>query len=265
MGMFALVRMWSSKQKTYRITFACGGAIIIMAAIASAFMMKNDFNAADQLHAMSRGVLFQSENPEKTLANMGIDPSYSLLADVSAYEAFPLTDGYTDALSHGFFDHYTYADIALYYLKHPADAFSMFGIAVSTNLEIVRENCGSFTVDANRPAGARIVFGGAYSFVKNRMFPKTLGFFLVLVIACIVLGRSSLSLLHEKDENRQSFLHATMLYAGIGTAMTFYVIIHAGDAGLMMYNAQLGIMMDFLLFFVLAQMIDRLNIFSARK
>ncbi len=62
----------------------------------------SDFNETSKLHAMTRGVLFSSADPAKTLTEFNIDPSYELLADASAYDYLPfvrsVTVPYTMAL-----------------------------------------------------------------------------------------------------------------------------------------------------------------------
>ena len=76
---------------------------------------------------MTRGVLFSSADPAKSLSEFGIDPSYELLADASAYDYLPFVKSEDSSLYNGFLDHYTISDIGVYYLQHPGSLIEYAG------------------------------------------------------------------------------------------------------------------------------------------
>ncbi len=255
-ALFCFLLINNKKEEKYAITaFICGFSLII-SSFCSLFILKDDFNRADKLHSMTRGVLLQSINPENTLSDFGIDMSYSLLTDVSAFDLFPATNGYDAVLEKEFLNRYDIWDIYRYYIKHPLNMAAMLDIAVKANIEVSREDCGNFEEADSINPGERTLFWSAYSMFKNRSMPKTIGFFVILIIVNIALniGKSS------KDKKGGVYLS----FIGMLTLFTIFtscfVIVKSGDAALIQYNGQLGMVMDIILFFTIGETLERLNI-----
>ena len=259
-SVFCLAQLYRQPDYGKRIGVVLMAAMMVAASFTSLFWMESDFHDTDRFHAMSRGVLMGSQNPEETLAEFGIDPSYSLLTDVSAYEPFPVTTGNGQSLSEGFLDHYTPWDITAYYARHPAQMVSMVDAAVKTNLEVRRESCGNYEVSAGRPAGGKSVFWSAYTIFKNRSAPKTIGYLAVLVIVSVALTAGGFSLKKEQNRKNTIYLECVATLAFLTVLQTCLVIVESGTPALLQYNGQLGIVLDILLYFTVTEIIGRLNI-----
>lgn len=81
-------------------------------------MIGDEFHSADKFHAMTRGVMLQAENPEKAMEEFGIDPSYSILTDVSMYDAYPMVKEGNPTLEEQFLSRYNEATLAKWYIRH---------------------------------------------------------------------------------------------------------------------------------------------------
>lgn len=261
-AVFCLFQFFRDQKKSTKVMYLIAGALLISAAMTSFFTMENDYSKVDKIHAMTGGVLFQSENPEKTLQEMGIDVSYSLLADTSCYQNFPVLTGEEDFLQEEFLNQYHGIEIAQYYLKHPLDMVSMFDIAIKTNMDITKTNCSNYEISASMPEGAKSIFWSGYSIYKKRSAPKTVGYFVILIIAFTVISGRSFSLRKTEDLNKRIYFEAMMLLTAMMVVQTMYHIIHSGQLALAQYNAQLGIGMDIMLYYLIIEILTRVNIFD---
>lgn len=235
-------------------------AVLAAASVTSLFLLEDDFRREDKFHAMSRGVLIQAENPEEALKEFGIDPSWSLVSEVSAYDPFPLVAGGDEVLDEGFFDKYTSLDITRYYLRHPAQMASMVDAAVKSNLEVRRTSCGNFEKSKGMPKGSRSIFWSAYSIFKNRSAPKTIGYLVVLVLVSAALTANGFSLKKEKNRKNSVYLQVIAAFGVLTVLQTCFIIIRSGEPALIQYNGQLGMVLDVLLFFTVTEVLERLKI-----
>lgn len=257
---FCLFQFFRDRENSQRTTYLMASGLLIIAATTSFFVMKTEYSNTDKFHAMTRGVLFESDNPEKTLTEMGIDYSYSLLTDASSYEQFPMVSGEDSVLQEGFLNKYNSWKVAQYYLRHPFDMVSMFDIAIKTNLDISRDSCGNYEENASMPPGAKSIFFSAYCIYKKRSAPKTVGYFVILVIACLAISGSPFSLKKKENRKKRIYFETMLLFTAITAVQTFYHIINSGEAALAQYNCQLGICMDIMLYFLITEILTRIHI-----
>lgn len=259
-AIFCIAQFRLSEGGLERVGIAlCAGAVL-MAGLWSLAFAENDFDDTSRVHAMTRGVLLQSGNPEKTLTEFGIDGSYAMLTDISLYDRYPLTEESEYYLQNGFLSEYTGADIALYYLRHPGALVSMLDLGVRSAMNTRREYCGNYERSANMPAGARSIFFGAYSVFKSRSLPHTLAFPLLLAIVCGVLSRGGWWRKKEPDRFYYVYFCTTMAAAFVAAAHLTEIVCLSGDAQLTQYNFLAGYSLDCLLLFTLSELLHRLNI-----
>lgn len=254
--LFALIK---ESNLSWKVTSSICILFVTMGTIGSLTILENDFNQSDKLHSMTRGVLMESTNPEDTLKEFGISPSYSLLTDVSTYDEFPATTAYNSTIESGFLIKYDAWDILLYYFKHPANLISMINKSTKTNTEITRENCGNYEISANMPAGARSIFWSSYSIFKNRSLPKTIGFIIILIgIAIIFTVKGNFK--NISTRKNAVYLDCILMLSFFAISTTTFIIVQSGEVALMEYNGQLGIIIDFLLILTITQTLEFLNI-----
>lgn len=259
-ALFCVSQLRLSESTMERIGIALCAGLVLMAGLWSLAFAENDFDDTSRVHAMTRGVLLQSGNPEKTLGEFGIDGSYAMLTDVSLYDQYPATEESEYYLQNGFLSEYTGADIALHYLRHPGALVSMLDLGVRSAMNTRREYCGNYERSANMPEGARSIFFGAYSVFKARSLPHTLAFPLLLAIVCGVMSRSGWWRKKEPDRFYYVYFCATMTAAFVAAAHLAEVICLSGDAQLTQYNLIAGYSLDCLLLFTASELLHRLNI-----
>ena len=115
------------------------------------------------------------------------------------------------------------------------------------------------------PAMGKSLVCSVWSIFKGQSAPRTIGYLLVLVI--IVFASSGRKLFGRRERiQRWDFTHfmTGVCLLIIAMADLTYVIMHSGDAQLVQYNIVLGAVMDLLLYFVVAEILHKLNILEDR-
>ncbi|BCN29937.1 glycan biosynthesis hexose transferase WsfD [Anaeromicropila herbilytica] len=241
--------------------------ICVLSALYLAFLsilcvikLGNDFNETSKFHAMTRGVLFQSDNPEKTLEEFNIAPSYEMLADVSAYDSIPFIKVDDISLKHGFLDQYTSLDIGAYYLRHPSKLFGMINISIKSSLNVRRSYCGNYQKSAGMPEKAKSLFWSAWSTFKDTSAPKTIGYLILLTIAIVLLFGKKYTLRPDDDRRSTVFLDNLIGVIIILLSQAIITIVNSGDAEMIQHCFLVGLGIDILSYFVFAEIIHKINI-----
>ena len=258
---FLLMHLRYILERRARMLSAVTVCLVLAASMLSVFQVNGEFDDTGKYHAMTRGVLLQSGNPVKTLEGLGINASYSVLADDSLYAYYPATQLANPLISEVFLNGYSTGDIALFYVQHPGALFSMWDLGVKAAVNLRRDYCGNYERSTGMPPMSKSLLCSAWSIFKMQSAPKTIGYLLVLII--IVFASSGRKLfgrrVHAQRWDFTYFLTCVCLLV-IAMADLTYVILHSGDAQLVQYNIVLGTVMDILLYFVVAEMLHKLNI-----
>lgn len=223
--------------------------------------ISEDFNETSKFHAMTRGVLFGSENPAKTLEEFNIAPSYEMLTDVSSYDYLPLVQANDPILKEGFLDQYTTLDVGMYYLRHPGKFLGMMDVAIKSCFGIRRDYCGNYEKSVGLPGRARSIFWSMWSTFKNNSAPKTIGFLIVLVGVSILLFRKGYSLRPEEDRRNTILLDSTIMLLFFCFCQSGVTIINSGDAEMIQHCFLISFSIDLMTYFVCAELVHRIKIF----
>lgn len=260
MAAFMFKQIIIKKEVNWRILSVVSAAVLIAACFYSQFRLPDDFTQTNKLHAMTRGVLLQSDNPEQTLAEFDIDPRYSVLSDTSTYEYYPFVEGDGAVLKKDFLDQYTTFDISLHYLKHPMSMLSMLDLSVKASINVARSYCGNYEESTGMPKMAKSIFWSAASIFKDRSAPKTVGFVIVLIIAYVAMLGSGFSRRKRRVRKRDVMLDVLVMITVMGMAQAFLIVICSGDAEMIRYGFFVGASIDLLIFFVLTELLHKMNI-----
>lgn len=230
-------------------------------AVVCTVRMESDFNQTSKFHAMTRGVLFGSDNPAKTLTEFGIEPSYEMLTDVSAYDYLPVVRAGDEVLMEGFLDQYTTTDIGLYYLRHPGKFLSMADVAIKSCFGIRRDYCGNYEKSTGMSPRARSIFWSMWSTFKNNSVPKTIGFLILLTGVSFLLFGKGYSLRPEEDRRNTVFLDIMLVLLFICLTQAGVTIINSGDAEMIQHCFLVSGSIDFMVYFIFAELVHKINIF----
>lgn len=248
-----------------RIITGCLAVLLMFGSMFSLFWSGEEFDDVSKLHSITRGVLLQSQNPDRALEEMGLDTSYSLLTDESLYDSVPVSEISNPVLQQGFLDRFQAADVALHYLRHPEKMVLMWNNATVSALHLRRDYCGNYERSTGMPPMGKSVFFSMWSIFRERSLPGTLGYFVLLVAAVILM--SGAKVFNRKVVARWDYVYFTTMLAvaAIGLGDITAVICRSGDAQLAQCSMTFGVVLDLLFYFVIAEILHKLNIMEGKN
>ena len=235
--------------------------LLFVSVMLSIYYIPTTYDQTSKYHAMTRGVLLQSTEPEETLKEFGIDSSYAVLTDTSSYDNYPLIDPDNKVLKKGFYDRYDAIEISYYYLRHPKAMLAMLDISVKSALNFRGEYSGNYEKSAGMPKMAKSLFWSIWSSFKANSAPRTIGFVIVLIIATIILFRQKSIKIVDTYKNRSSIPLETMfMIFCIAISQAVITIVNSGDAELSQHLFLFSVVIDILIYFCFSEVLHRLNI-----
>ena len=260
-AVFCLKLLFARKNWMWGVVCVIAAFLVSVLSITCMISMQSDYDETSKLHAMTRGVLFESKNPTETLEEFGIDSSYELLADTSAYDYLPVVEASNPVLKKEFLDRYTYTDITAYYLRHPGAFINLMDVAIKSGFGIRRDHCGNYEQSVGLPEQAKSLFFSAWSTFKSTSAPQTIGFLLVLIGAVLLLFGKGYSIRPDEDRRSTIFLDMMMVVVLVCVLQAGNTIIHSGDAEMIYHCFLVGFGIDIVTYFVFSELVHKLKIF----
>lgn len=261
LGILGVKFVFMNKSLLWRAGCIASVLLLFFSVMFSAAYAPSSFTLSGKYNAMTRGVLLQSTDPEKTLREFGIEGAYSILADTSSNEQYLLVDPENKDLKQGFYDRYNSAEIAYYYLKHPRSLVAMLDISVKAAFNIRRDYSGNFERGAGMPKMAKSLFWSIWSSFKTNSIPKTIGFLLVLLAAIVLLFRKkSVKIIGGYRQRSSIPLEVMLVIFCIGVSNAMITIVNSGDAEMIQNLFLFSVSLDLIIYFSLAEVLHRLKI-----
>lgn len=242
--------------RLFRILAACSLALMLAAGVLTYTMISKEFVNINAYHAMTRGVLMQSLDPEKTLESFGISEQYALLQDSIYYDPYSTIDVNSPLLEKNFYSKYGFVSIMKYYALHPGRLGAILDVAAKGAFTIRPDAMGNYEQSAGKPAGAHTHFFSVYSLLKERFVPKTFGF--ILLWAILVTGLYAVSFVKAVRERQMRHMQRIMLVVAtlfMGLSGILVSIIGAGDADLAKHEFLFTLSFDLILLLLAADII----------
>ncbi|MBP1991832.1 glycan biosynthesis hexose transferase WsfD [Paenibacillus eucommiae] len=257
-ALMGLALIFIRKGKSYRLWTSFSLVLLFLSGIVAYTMISKEFVYINQYHAMTRGVLMQSANPEDAMKSFDINEQYAILKGAIYYEPFSTVDVNSKKLEEHFYSKYSFTSILAYYLVHPDQLGSIFQIAAKNSFTIRPDAMGNYEAIAGKEFGEHTGFFSIYSWFKQAATPKTLGF--IVIWSLIVAGLytpSFLRAVREKNPRRvqRLILLVTMILTGISGIIVS--IIGAGDADLAKHLFLFTLAFDVVSFLTFADIVSR--------
>lgn len=221
--------------------------------------MVNNQTVNEKYDQMTRGVLFEATDPEKALAQFGIEARYSVLTDTYSTQSYPVVLPESGALDEGFLDHYTTSDVTLYYLRHPIQLLGLFEVGVRNAFFTRTDYSGNYEQSSGMPRGK-----GAVPFylvnVQGAFRPANGG-------VAAPAGRRLPLFRRKADEKLESGREAASVYTMLSvllfaavTVELMTVVILSGDSLLLRQSFLMGCLIDLLAIMACTEGLHRLKI-----
>lgn len=257
-AMIGIVLIYIRKSKPFRAFAASMLALLLLSGIATYALIPKEFVNINQYHAMTRGPLLQSKNPEETLRAFGIDEQYAILSKTIYYELYPPIDVDSPILEKSFYSRYGFASILAFYAAHPGIGMEMLNLAAKHAFTIRPPAMGNFEKSADRSFGEQALFFSSYSMVKKQFAPKTFGF--IVLWAVLIVGLylpSFVAAVKAKDSRAAARLPLIVMMMLAGLSGIAVSIIGAGDADLAKHEFLFTVMFDIVTFLAIADAFRR--------
>ena len=253
-----LLLLLVKKSKPYKGLTAFCLLVIMLAGIGSYALISDEFKNINKYHAMNRGIMLNSHDPESSLENFDIDRQYSVLSGDIYYLPFTTVDVNSNILIENFYDKYGYVSILLYYMTHPDQAIEMLNLAAKNGFAIRPAAMGNFEASAGRAFGEQTTFFSMYSGFKELIAPKNFGFIIIWIIVVVGLFIPSFfTALKERDRKGMITLPFMITLIIIGLSAIVVSIVGAGDADLAKHQFLFTACFDVITFVTISGIIAR--------
>ncbi|GGG03810.1 glycan biosynthesis hexose transferase WsfD [Paenibacillus aceti] len=257
-AVMGIILIFVRKQRSFRLMMASSLALLMIAGIATYVLIPKEFVNVNKYHAMTRGILMQSEDPEKTLESFGINRQYAILRGTIHYEPYTTVDVNSQILEDSFYNHYGFVSILSYYLAHPDQAGKIMNLAAKSAFTIRPPAMGNYEKSVGKPFGAQTKFFSVYSQLKRALAPKTFGFIIIWMLVIIGLyAPHFVAAIKAKHVRSMTRLPLMLMMMFMGLSGIFVSIIGAGDADLAKHEFLFTAAFDLVTFAAVADAICR--------
>lgn len=246
------------RSRPYRVAVSLSLIALLAAGVATYVWIPKEFVNINKYHAMTRGVLLDSPDPEGDLRFFGIDRQYALLKETVYYELYATADVDSPKLEAGFYNRYGFGSIVAFYAAHPDRLLSILDTAAQSAFTIRPGAMGNYEKTAGKAFGEQTRFFSAYSLIKKEALPKTFGFIVIwLTMVTVCYAPSFWAAVKARDPRGSQKLILIVTTAGIGLSGMVVSIIGAGDADLAKHEFLFTVAFDLVTFLAVADAVGK--------
>lgn len=263
-AVMGIIFIFVRKHRVYRGLVISSLVVLMLTGIATYALIPKEFVNINKYHAMTRGVLMQSEDPEETLKSFGINKQYAILNESIYYEPYTTVDVNSPILENNFYNNYGFLSILAYYASHPDQAGKMMDLAAKNAFTIRPSAMGNYEKSVGKPYGAQSMFFSGYSEMKKALAPKTFGFIIIwMLVVAGLYAPQFIAALKVKHMRGMVRLPLILMLMFMGLSGIFVSIIGAGDADLSKHEFLFTAVFDLITFTAVADAICR-NLWQAQ-
>ncbi len=240
-----------------RTVFALMAVVLTVLSMMQIARLTAEQTPERKFNQMTRGVLFQAKDPERALAEFGIEPRYSLLTDTYADQMFPVARTDSCVLQEGFFDRYDTKRICVYYLRHPMSLLGLFDIGIQNSFASRPDYSGNYEKSTGLPPMAKSPFPALWSTFKEQTAPKTVGSVFILVMIFWLIRRRKRNAADDSVMLSRTLLDVVLVFAAVEMLT---VLIMSGDSELMRESFFMGASIDILVMIFLVEMLQKTKV-----
>lgn len=248
----------------HKTAYVGAAVLLCFISVLNTSNMLDDQTVTEKYDQMTRGVLFQADNPEEALEFFGVEPRYSVLTDTYASQSFPMADLSSGVLDEGFLDQYDTGEVLLYYVTHPLDLMSLFDVGAHSAFITRSDFSGNYEHSVGLPARAKSPFMAIWSTFKEQSAPKTAGLLLLLGAALIFFRRGKKDDTTE-GEAEQVFTMLCVLLIVFAIVEMLTVVVMSGDSLLVRQSFLMSVFIDVLVVLFLSEVLHKLKIIDVDK
>ncbi|WP_203457087.1 hypothetical protein [Paenibacillus tepidiphilus] len=257
---------WIRKERLFRWLTGASAAAMLLAGVATYVSISDEFVNINQYHAMTRGVLLMSDNPESALESFGMNKQFAILKENTYYDQYGTADVKSDILQQDFFNRYGFVSILKYYAAHPDQFGKILDTAAESAYTIKPAAMGNYEQAAGHEFRAQSHFFTLYSMLKANLAPKTFSF--ILLWMAVTVGIYMPSFVHAaKQRDARGMQRLVLITAAmlVGLSGIFVSIIGAGDADIAKHEFLFTFSFDLIILLTVSGVAGRLFTSAERK
>lgn len=239
------------------VLIAC--SIFITACSAFVYLSgSNGIEHINQYHALTRGILMNSNNPEKDTEEIGIDGKYSILKGTTYYDKYSIIDPESKVMNEEFYTNYSFISIMKYYMTHSDRLDEKLNITAKNSFDIRPNVLGNYEKSEGMNYGSKAIMFSFWSTIKKRIFPDSFKFILLFYVVYFAgLIKLYVDKYRKNDTNSIIKIEAFAAVALIGVMQFGISFVGAGDADLAKHLFLFNVCFDFMF---LSELIFLVNI-----
>lgn len=256
-GVLGLLLLFIKKNKAFRIwTASALGAIVLTGVLMYAFIPET-FVTINQYQTMTRGVILNTEEPEKDLKDMGINEQFALLKGTTYFQKYKMVETDSPFMEENFYRHFGFVPVLQFYISHPNTLLQMLNLSAEHAFTIRPLEMGNYEKSAGKPFGAKTDFFTLYSTVKHNASPSSFGMIVLFALA-VILGysRGSIQKWRLGDFRGLVRLDLVLILVGTSFAVLFTTIVGDGEADLAKHEFLFNVCFDILILMILASLTE---------
>ncbi|WP_047171277.1 hypothetical protein [Paenibacillus sp. FSL R7-0273] len=258
LAVLGIMLLWVRRDRIFRGLTLFSLMLLMASGLFTYLNISKEFVNINQYHAMTRGVLKDSANPETSLKSFGIDEQYAILKNNIYYEQYGTVDVNSPILEKDFYSKYGFVSILKYYLAHPDQFSSILDVAAQSAFSIKPAAMGNYEQSAGKEFRAQSHFFALYSLLKGIMAPKTFGFILLWMVLVIGLYMPSfIQALKARDFRGMQRMTLIIASMAVGLSGIMVSIIGAGDADISKHEFLFTLAFDLVSVLALSGVIGR--------
>lgn len=249
------------KDRAWRVMVGAAAAVIVAVSAFIYLSITDDISHINQYHAVTRGILAGSHDPERDMEELGLDKKFSLLANTTYYDKYGLEEPESALMHEQFYSQFGYGAIIKYYVLHPDRAFEKLDFAARNSYSIRPSGIGNFEKSAGKSYGQKASLFSVWSTMKERMFPKSFKF--MLFFYAIYYGgllRFYAGRFKDADIRGMIGIEALGLIGLIGLIQFSVSFIGAGDADLAKHLFLYNVCFDLMFITVVVYALHRISV-----
>ncbi|EAD3875688.1 hypothetical protein AA51_00940 [Listeria monocytogenes] len=233
------------KNRAFRISAAATFFVIFLSGVVMYAFIPGEFVTINQYQTMTRGVLLDSENPEKSLEEMGMNSEFALLKGTNFYQKYKMIDLDSKLMEKEFYPNYNFVTVLSYYLENPKQFGKMLDLSAQNSFSIRPFEMGNFEKATGYKFKEKTHFFSAYSDVKEKLAPAKFTFLILWALVFLICyGVSAFKHFREKNIRGMLLFDLVVLLIGSGFAVILVTIVGDGEADLTKHNFLFNVCFD---------------------
>ncbi len=256
-GVLGLLLLFIKKNKVFKVWVASALSAIVLTGVLMYAFIPETFVTINQYQTMTRGVILDSENPEKDLKEMGINGQFALLKGTTYFQKYKMVETDSAFMEDNFYSHFGFVPVLKFYVSHPDALIGMLNLSAEHAFTIRPLEMGNYEKAAGKPFGAKTSFFTLYSTAKHHAAPSNFGMIILWAIAVISgYSRGIIQKWQLGDFRGMLRLDLVVILVGISFSVLLTTIVGDGEADLAKHEFLFNVCFDIVLLMVLASLAE---------